>query len=419
MRSPAIPTLALDVRDPDFIRNPYPQLAELREQTSLFYEPRTEKVFLTRYEHIAAVLRDRAFGNAITHVLSRDELGWPPPDPRQADFDRFESNHILSNEPPVHTRLRGLVGKAFTPRRVDSLRERIAAIIDRTLDELGDRPTFDLVHDFAEPLPVIVISELLGVEPQHRTALRDWSAAIVKLYELDHTAEQQRAANDAVVAFSAFIRTIVAQRRVDPQDDLITALVEVEEAGDSLSEDELVSMCILLLNAGHEATVNGTSNAVLTLLERRDDWHALGAAASPDDDAFVRTAIEELLRYDTPLPMFERWALADAEIDGYPIRRGEKLVLLYASANRDARKFSAPDELDLRRDPNQHLTFGLGIHFCLGAPLARLELQLALPALARRFPALRRAEPGAPVAYGAGFTIRGVTRLNVVPGTAR
>ena len=172
------------MNDPAFRSDPYPRLAELRESTPIFYEPRLEKIFLTRYADVSNVLRSRRFGTAITHVLSRDELGWPPPDPRQAEFDRFEDHHLLSNEPPTHTRLRGLVGKAFTPKRVEQLRERVAAVVEETLDALGDRGSFDLVADFAEPLPVILICELLGVGAEHRANLRAWSAAIVKMYEL-------------------------------------------------------------------------------------------------------------------------------------------------------------------------------------------------------------------------------------------
>lgn len=413
-RQAEIPHVTFDPGNPGFIRDPYPLLAKLRAESPIFYEPRLDKIFLTRYDDVSGVLRSRRFGTSILHVLSRDELGWPPPDPRQADFDRFEHNHLLSNEPPVHTRLRGLVGKAFTPRRVESLRERVAAIVERTLDDLASRETFDLVRDFAEPLPVIVICELLGVPAQHRADLRAWSAAIVKLYELDHTDDQQRAANDAVIAFSAFVREIVAARRAHPGDDLITALAETEEAGETLSEDELIGTCILLLNAGHEATVNGTSSAVITFMRQRAAWERFGDAARDSyDHPLIKTAIEELLRYDTPLPCFERWVLEDAEIGGVGVERGWKLALLYASANRDPRKFAAPDTLDLTRDPNPHVTFGLGIHFCLGAPLARMELGIGLPALARRFPNLHLADDRSPLEYGAGFVIRGVQRLPV------
>jgi cytochrome P450 len=380
-----LPHVAFDVLDPAFRADPYPRLSELRETTPVFYDPRVDKVFFTRYADVSSVLRSRRFGTAITHVLSRDELGWPPPDPRQADFDRFEENHLLNNEPPVHTRLRGLVGKAFTPKRVEQLRERIATVVDATLAELAGRTAFDLVADFAEPLPVIVIAELLGVPAEHRANLRAWSAAIVKMYELDHSDAQQHAANDAVIAFSAFVREIVAERRA----------------------------CILLLNAGHEATVNGTSSAIITLMRRREQWDRFVAASQAGDAPFLKTAVEELLRFDTPLPLFERWVLEETEVGGVPLARGSKVALVYASANRDERMFTAADTLDLTRDPNPHVTFGLGIHLCLGAPLARLELQTALPALARHCPDLHLADDRAPLAYGGGFIIRGVQQLPV------
>jgi unspecific monooxygenase len=402
--------------DPAFIRDPYPELARLRDAFPAFYEPRLGKVFLTRYDDIAAVLRSKRFGRSILHVLSRDELGWPPPDPRQADFDRFENNHLMSTEPPRHTRLRGLVGKAFTPKRVEDVRERVGRIVDATLTALAAQAEFDLVADVAEPLPVIVIAELLGVDADRRADLRAWSAAIVKLYELEHTPDEQRAANDAVVAFSALIRATVAQRRREPRDDLITALAQVEEAGEQLTEDELIGTCILLLNAGHEATVNGTTSAVLTMLRERPLWEAFVAASATPGNPLVRTAIEELLRYDTPLPLFERWVLEPVEIAGVTLEPGTQVALLYASGNRDPRKFREPARVDFTRDPNPHLTFGLGIHFCLGAPLARLELQIVLPALARAFPALRLAAPDAPVAYGNAYVIRGATRLPVTTG---
>ena len=408
-----LPHVEFEVHDAAFRNDPYPRLAELRETTPMFYEPRVDKVFVTRYADVSSILRSRVFGRAITHILSRDELGWPPPDPRQAEFDRFNDNHMLDNEPPVHTRLRGLVGKAFTPKRVEQLRERIVTIVDETLDELAVRETFDLVADFAEPLPVIVICALLGVGVHHRANLRAWSAAIVKMYEFDHSPDQQRAANDAVLEFSALIREIVAHRRAQPMDDLITALAHVEEAGEMLTEDELIGTCILLLNAGHEATVNGTSSAIITLMRRRWAWETFVAAADAGDRPFLKTAVEELLRFDTPLPLFERWALEDTELDGVAIARGAKVALVYASANRDPRMFHAPDELDLTRDPNPHVSFGLGIHFCLGAPLARLEMQTALPALARRFPDLHLADEAAPLTYGGGFVMRGVLQLPV------
>ncbi len=403
-----LPELHLDLNDPAFVRDPYPTLARLRAETPVFYDPVWHKVFFTRYADIARVLRDKRFGRSATHVLSRDELGWPPPDSRQADFDAFQDNHMLDAEPPKHTRLRALVGKAFTPKRVEDLRPRVEALLDATLAGLAERPSFDLVRDFAEPLPVAVIAELLGVPQGDRHLLRPWSADIVRLYELGYSPEDQRRANDAVIAFSAYLRDLAGERRKRPRDDLISALVRVEEAGDTLSVEELVGSCILLLNAGHEASVNGTVAGVRALLERPEQWDAL--ARAPEGSPLFASAVEELLRFDTPLPLFERWVLEDLDLGGVHLARGMEVALLYASGNRDPGQFRDPDTLDLTRDGGPHLSFGLGTHYCLGAPLARLEMQLALRALTRRFPRLRSLERDAE--YG-GFVIRGVKRFEV------
>ena len=405
-----LPEFHLDLNDPAFVRDPYPTLARLRAELPVFFDPVWNKVFLARHADISAVLRDsRHFGRAITHRLSRDELGWPPPDPRQRDFDAFQDGHMLDAEPPQHTRLRALVSQAFTPRRVEALRARVETIVAGQLAALAERPSFDLIEDYAAPLPVTVIAELLGVPDEQRHQLRPWSAAIVKLYELGYTPEQQRAGNEAVVAFSALLRDLLAERRRAPKDDLISALAQAEEAGDRLSEAELIGSCILLLNAGHEASVNGLGLGVRQLL-LQDRWAEVGALAQ----GALRPAVEELLRFDTPLPMFERWVLEDVEVAGHPLRQGQEVALLYASGNRDPEKFEAPDELRLDRSPNAHLTFGLGIHYCLGAPLARLELEVALGALARQLPGLRLA--GEDPDFGAGFVIRGLRSLEVAPG---
>jgi cytochrome P450 len=413
--SDAVPRRPFDMRDPAFIRDPYPLLARMRDDTPVFCDPRSNAVFILRYDDIASVLRSRRFGRSILHRSTREELNWPPPDGRQAAFDRFDSNHLLSTEPPVHTRLRSLISTAFTLKRVEDLRGRIAAIVEATLEELAGRAEFDVVSEFAEPLPVTVIAELLGVEPQFRAHLRRWSAAIVKLYEHEHTAEAQRAANEAVVAFDALLRRLIEARRRDPRDDLITALAQVEERGDRISEDELIGTCMLLLNAGHEATVNGLGAAVQTLMRQPDAWNELvDAARTPGPPGMLfRTAVDELLRYDTPAPLFERWVLEETAVGGFALEPGCQVALMYAAANRDPAKFARPDELDLRREPNPHLTFGLGTHWCLGAPLARLEMQIALQALARHYPQLRLAAGSGAAAYGAGFVIRGLTTLQV------
>ena len=406
----------LNLNDPAFIHDPYPTLMELRETKPVYHDEVYKKVFFFRHEDISFLLKDRRLGRQITHVLSRDELGWPPPNPRQKPFDDFQALHLLDREPPDHTRLRSLVQKAFTVSRVESLRERITAVVDGLLERVQGQ--MDVHHDLAEPLPVTVIAELLGVPHEHRPKLRPWSAAIVKLYELGYSDAEMDAASNAVLEFSEMLRDLVEERRLEPQDDLITALVQVEEQGQKLTENELIANCILFLNAGHEATVNGTCNAVLALARNPEARATLaGAAASMDATAPIwKTAIEEFLRFDTPLPMFERWVLDDVSFrsstgETVNLKRGQEVALMYASGNRDPRKFAHADQLDLERTDNPHLTFGLGTHYCIGAPLARLEMSLALHALLRRFPDFKLAENA--VQYGAGFVIRGLQRLPI------
>jgi cytochrome P450 len=415
----------LNLNDPTLIHNPYPSLEMLREGPGVFFDPVWKKVFFTRYEDIALLLKDRRLGRSMTHVLARDELGWPPAgqasDPRQKPFDDFQALHMLDREPPDHTRLRSLVQRAFTQSRVEGLRTRIEGIVDAMLEKIGQVRVFDVHADLAEPLPVLVIAELLGVPEQHRAKLRPWSAAIVKLYELGYSESEMQAASNAVLEFSQMLRELVEARRLVPQDDLISALVAVEEQGQKLTEDELIANCILFLNAGHEATVNGTTSAVQALCNNPQSLLQLAneAKTNPNTSSLFKTAIEEFLRYDTPLPMFERWVLEDIEFQSSvgPIQlgRGSEVALMYASGNRDSRKFSKANELVLDRSENAHLTFGLGTHYCIGAPLARLEMQVALHALLKRFPQLNL--EGTPE-YGAGFVIRGLKSLRVSNSSA-
>ena len=408
-----IPEHHLEINDPDFIADPYSTLEELRETTPIYWDATWNKLFFTRYDDIAALLRDKRLGRSIFHVLSRDELGFPPPDARIAAFDHFQAHHILDMEPPNHTRIRGLVQKAFTISRVEGLRVRIEGIVQDLLEAAQHRGgTFDAVADFAEPLPVLVIAELLGVPAADRHLLRPWSSAIVKLYELGYSDAQAVAANTATEEFSAYIKQLADQRRSDPRDDLISALVAVEESGERLSNDELVANCILFLNAGHEATVNGITGALLTMQRHPQVKAQLAQAASsqPNNSSIFKTAIEEFLRFDTPLPMFERWVLEDFEFRGVPLKKGMEVALIYASGNRDASKFTAPDTFDATRDPNPHLTFGLGTHYCIGAPLARLEMSVALHGFLKRYPNFD--VPDQPLEY-TGWVIRGLKRLEI------
>jgi unspecific monooxygenase len=403
----------LDINHPDFIANPYPVLAELREDRPIFLDEAWKKVWVLRYDDIVSLLKDKRLGRQISHVMTREELGWPPPNPAQAPFDAFQSKHMLDREPPDHTRLKTLMMKAFTPQRVESLRPRIEAIVRQLLDKVDSQHKMDLLRDLAEPVPVTVIAELLGFPEKDRDKLRPWSAAIVKLYELGYTEEQVQAGSKAVVEFSDYIRDLARERHAHPQDDLISALCAVEEQGQKLTEDELIANCILLLNAGHEATVNATTGSMRALFRNPDKLQALvQAAARPEGMALFKTAVEELLRYDTPLPMFERWVLEDMNYGGLALKRGMEIGLIFASGNRDPRRFERPEELVLTRKENPHLTFSLGIHFCLGAPLARLELQILLQMLLERFPKIELASHFKPE-YG-GFVIRGLKALPVI-----
>jgi cytochrome P450 len=390
---------------PGFIADPYPALAELRAAGPVHYHEPTRLWLVTRHADVDATLRDRRFGRTYLHRSTHAEMGRTPEPEWQAPFWSVVRDGMLDREPPDHTRLRSLVSRAFTPATVEASRPRIESIVNGLLDRALARGTFDLLADYFEPLPVEVIADLLGVPAADRPSLRPWSADMCGLYELNATEAAGRRAVAASIAFSEYLRALTRERLAQPGGDLLSALAQVAEAGERLSEDEVVGTAILLLNAGHEASVNGAGNAWWTLFRHPDALVWLR-----EDLSRVPRAIEELLRYDTPLPMFERWALEDVDIAGTPIPRGAELGLLFASANRDPAAFDAPDVLRLDRHPNPHITFGAGIHFCLGAPLARLELRIAFEALMRRAPDLRLLE--AP-AWKPTFVLRGLQELRV------
>lgn len=401
----------LDIKSRAFIDDPYPTLQELRDHIPVFYDEHWNQVFFTRYEDISTLLKDRRLGRSILHIMTREQLGWPPPDPRQADFDKFQSKVFMDWEPPEHTRIRLLVAKAFTPRHIENMRPKLEATTKQLIDNVINDGTADFVHDIAEPLPVIMIADLLGVPEDGRDNLRPWSAAIVKMYEQGYSDQEQAEASTAARDFMAYIGELADERRTHPQDDLITALVQVEEEGQKLSEDELRATCIFLLNAGHEATVNASSLGLLALLRQPDKMQQMkDRVDSPDCDDFLKTATEEMLRYDSPLPMFERWVLEDMAFNGVELKQGMEVALIYASGNRDPRHFDNADELDLTRKDNMHLTFGMGTHYCMGAALARLELQILFKALMKRMPDISL--NGDPI-YSDGFVIRGLKSLPV------
>jgi cytochrome P450 len=308
-------------------------------------------------------------------------------------------------EPPDHTRVRRLVSKAFTPAFVDGLRPRVQRIVDELVDDVQGAGEFDLLPAIAEPLPVTVVAEMLGIPEADHHLLRPWSADICKMYELDPSEPSERDAVRASGEFSEYLRRLSRHRRARPGDDLISALSQVLDQGDTLTEDELIGTCVLLLNAGHEATVNVTTIGWRSLFRNPGELARLRA-----DPSLLPTAVEELMRFDTPLQMFERWALEPVEILGVEVPRGAELGLLFGSANHDPAVFDDPGRLDLGRTPNPHLSFGAGIHFCLGAPLARIELQTSFATLLRRLPRMELAEEPR---WKPNYVIRGLEGLRV------
>ncbi|NDC18856.1 MAG: cytochrome P450 [Microbacteriaceae bacterium] len=338
-----------------------------------------------------------------------------PRDPESEwnEFNWLHSDSILDSEPPKHSRLRSLVGKAFSRSRIESLKpeiERLAGLLlDQAEAKLNNAGSFDLIADYAEPLPVKVIAALLGFPDEDEHLLRPWSQAIVKMYEVNPSEESQAEARTAAHEFAEYVRTLMLERKANPGEDLISELASVEEAGEKLNTQELIATCVLLLNAGHEASVNGFGNGIVAALEREDQAQLL----RENPRAVTDTAIEEFLRFDAPLQLFERTATQDTEVGGITVLEGQKIASLLGSANRDESIFENPEQLDLTRENNPQIGFGAGIHFCLGAPLARLELSVSLPMLFERFPAIQLAQ--APIRR-ATFVLRGYETIPVKLG---
>ncbi|MDE2017567.1 MAG: cytochrome P450 [Hyphomicrobiales bacterium] len=375
--------MSLDPRDPAFYLDPYPAFAAMREAAPLAYWEEFGHWCASSHALVQALLRDRRFGRQILHVATREELGWPTRPDGLAAFDALERHSLLELEPPAHTRLRGLVNRAFVSREVERLGPAIAARAHRLIDGFAERGRCDLVADYAAPIPVAVIAELIGAPEEAIPALLDWSHRLVEMYRLDPPADVRASADSAARDFADFLRALVAERRRAPRDDLLSRLVEARTAQGALGDDEIVSTAALLLNAGHEATVHAIGNAFDALLEHGVD---------PRGRDIERLA-EETLRFDPPLHLFTRYALEDAEVAGVRIGRGERVGLLLGAANRDPAAFDVPDRFDPVRAPGPHVAFGAGIHFCLGAPLARLELREVLAPPFARLRNLRRDGP--------------------------
>jgi cytochrome P450 len=391
--------------DAAFVADPYPAYAELRAAGRIHYYGDTNQWIVPHYADVNDLLRDRRFGRTYLHLADHAEMGRPEDVPEASDFWYLIRNGILDMEPPDHTRVRRLVAKAFTPKMVEGLRPTIQRLMDGYVDRVQGAGEFDLIREIAEPLPVTVIAELLGIPEADRHHLRPWSAEICRMYELHSTEEDARAASAASLEFSEYLRNLIRERRRAPTEDLIGELVQVVDEGDRLTEDEMIGTAVLLLNAGHEATVNVTGNGWWALFRTPDQLALLRS-----DHSLVRRAVEELMRYDTPLQMFERWVLEDVEICGQHVPKGQELALLFGSANHDPAQFEDPDRLDITRAHNPHMSFGAGIHFCLGAPLARVELDVSFSTLLRRLPDLELvAEPE----WKPNYIIRGLKELRV------
>ncbi len=395
-----------DPADPGFLADPYPTFTRLRERGEVHWHPGLEQYVAVSHGACNAMLRNRSLGRI-----------WRDKEPAEAfrAFNLLHRTSILESEPPTHTRLRRLVAGAFGRGHVERMRPWIARLADELVAELAERidgdGRADLIATVAEPVPVEVIAELLGVPTADRALLRPWSNAIVKMYEYAPDGETQGAAETAASEFVAYLRGLIAERRRSPRpQDLVGDLIAAADDGDRLDDDEIVGTCVLLLMAGHEATVNVIGNGANALLHRPDQWRRV--VAEPD---LVTTAVEEMVRFDSSLQLFERTARVEVEVAGTVVPAGRKIAALLGAANRDPAVFEAADTFDVARDPNPHLGFGAGIHFCLGAPLARAEISGVLAALRSRLPGLTLAvEP----VRRPEFVIRGLCSVEVTSAAA-
>jgi cytochrome P450 len=376
--------VSLTATDPAFYQDPYAAFERIRAVASVFFWEELGMWCLTGYEAVNDVFRDRRFGREILHVATREEVGLAEPPEHVRPFYDIDNLSMIAREPPAHTRLRTLVNRAFVSRQIEKLRPRVAELAHGLIDGFAEKRSVDLIEAYCTPIPVTVIAELLGVPAEEGVRLVGWSHKMVAMY----TPGRNRAIEDAAVTatreFVAFLKGYVAERRINPRDDLISHLIAAEGAGQKLSEDELIAGTIQLLNAGHEATVHSIGNAVKAILESNESPATL--FSSDDSTAAV---CEEALRFDPPLHFFDRYALEPVEVEGVRLRKGEKIGLLLAAANRDPSRWRDPEKFDPSRPMLPNISFGAGIHFCIGAPLARLEMQVALPILFQRLPSLR------------------------------
>ncbi len=388
----------LDFGSDGFVRDPYPRLAAQRQAGPIGWHEDSQTWVVVSHELCSAVLRDRRFGRIWVDRRPAD---------RFEPFNLLHRNQMMENEPPNHSRLRRKVAAAFARGHIERMRPRVTALGAKLLNQL-DGDEFDVLKDFAEPLPVLVIAELLGAPSCDVERLRTWSQAIVGMYEPTVNTVAEDAAIAASQAFADYMRALTAERREDPRDDLVSDLLRAQQDADPLTDDEVLASAILLLNAGHEASVNVFGNGLVALLETPGQWSGLVCG-----DVTPESTVEEMLRFDAALQLFERTATTDVSLAGQLVRVGERVAVLLGSANRDESVFTDADSFDAGRAPNPHLAFGAGVHFCLGAPLARMEISESLRLLGSSYPHLRLG--GAPERRKT-FVLRGYRRLPLAAG---
>jgi cytochrome P450 len=398
----------VDPFDPTFKANPYPAYAQLRSTAPVHRVtlPDGRRVWLvTRYDDVASVLKDERFAKDWRNAPPPEQL--PKVSPIPWEMTKLQIGNFLFADPPDHQRLRGLVSKAFTPRLIEQMRGRVQAIADALLDAVQDKGEMDLIDDYAYPLSITVIAELLGIPAEDRYKFREWTVTAVSRNMTQEYTEKVLIPH--MLAFTDYLRAMFEEKRKNPKEDLISALVWAEEAGDKLSEDELLGVLLLLLVAGYETTANLIGNGTLALLQHPDQLQKLR-----DDPSLIKAAIEELLRYDGPFEITtERFAREDVAIGETVIPKGEMVLAVIAAADHDPERFPEPNTLDVTRTDNKHIAFGKGIHFCLGAPLARMEGQIAIGTLLRRMPNLRLKGSPESLTWRTGLLIRGLEGLPV------
>ena len=392
-----------DFFGPEFKQNPYPYYAQLTANAPVyrFDMPSGAGWLITRYDLVLQVLKDYAhFTRDMRKVLpTRERMSLNMANPMDSI--------MLNFDPPDHTRLRALVSKGFTPRLIETLRPRIQELSDQFIEAVQAHGQMDLIEDFALPLPIIVISELLGVPVEDRDKFRQWSSIIISA---SGNLQGSETVNRAFSEFVAYLDSLFERRRTEPADDLLTALLQAEIDGEMLQTHELYAMVMLLLIAGHETTVNLIGNGMLALMQHPDQMKKL-----QDDPTLIKLAVEELLRYDGPVEWATpRWATEPITLEGQPIGRGDIIFIILAAADHDPAQFTMPDELDIARERSNHLAFGMGVHYCLGAPLARLEGQIAINTLLARLPNIHLAAAPETLTWRPGFIVRGLHTLPVM-----